>query len=183
MRILATIILLAVMSLPIGARTFTSKEAPLAPSWDISEWINSPGLELKHIRGQVVIVDFFQLWCPGCNRFSIPLIAHWEENIFAEQLNDERITFVSIHTVFEGHSMQTPKRLRAFIKEKEITHAVGIDRHKKGQHLPETMKKYRTRGTPEIAIIDKKGRIRFQKFGYFEPAQAEALIRKLLAES
>ncbi|QYZ68013.1 MAG: 1,6-anhydro-N-acetylmuramyl-L-alanine amidase [Gammaproteobacteria bacterium (ex Lamellibrachia satsuma)] len=43
------------------------------------------------------------------------------------------------------------------------------------------MKRYRTRGTPEMAIIDKEGRIRFQRFGSFDPASGAQLINKLLA--
>ena len=152
-----------------------------APDWDISEWINSPGLSLDALRGKVVVIDFFQLWCPGCNRFSIPLMHHWEQ-VFAREHREGRIVFVSIHTVFEGHGYQRPQRLRRFIAEKKITHPVGIDRHADGQRLPVTMQRYATRGTPEMAIIDKQGNIRFQRFGYFEPALGETTIRALLAE-
>jgi hypothetical protein len=42
------------------------------------------------------------------------------------------------------------------------------------------MKTYRTRGTPEVAIIDKQGIIRFQNFGSFQPKVAENLINNLL---
>jgi hypothetical protein len=44
------------------------------------------------------------------------------------------------------------------------------------------MIRYRTRGTPEVAIIGKKGNIRFQHFGGFNPAVAEKLIDALLEE-
>ena len=84
--------------------------------------------------------------------------------------------------MFEGHSFQTPKRLRRFLKEKGIQHPVGIDRHIKGQRIPETMRRYKTMGTPEMAIIDKNGNLRFQRFGFFEPAFGESLIRTLLDE-
>jgi hypothetical protein len=33
-----------------------------APEWIISEWINGPGVTLGELKGQVVIVEFFQLW-------------------------------------------------------------------------------------------------------------------------
>ena len=152
-----------------------------APEWDVSEWLNGPPARLEDLQGKVVIVEFFQLWCPGCNRFSIPLMQTWTET-FADEIHAGRLFMVSIHTVFEGHDYQTPARLRTFIKEKGIHHLVGIDRHEHGEHLPETMKKYRTRGTPEMAIIDKRGHIRFQKFGGFEPAKVERLIKSLLEE-
>ena len=152
-----------------------------APEWDISEWINSEPLTLAGLKGKVVVIDFFQLWCPGCNSFSIPLMHHWEQ-VFRQEASDDRIAFVSIHTVFEGHSFQTPKRLRRFLIKKGITHAVGIDRHIGGNRLPETMHRYRNSGTPEMAIIDKHGIIRLQRFGFFEPSFGEDLIRTLLEE-
>lgn len=153
-----------------------------APQWDIAEWLNSDGLSLDQLRGKVVVVDFFQMWCPGCKSFSMPLMEHWEKEVFSGEVEGDQLVFVSIHTVFEGHAYQTPKRLRGFIKEKGITHPVGIDRHDEGKRVPETMERYRTMGTPEMAIIDKRGNIRFQRFGYFKPEFGEALIRQLLDE-
>jgi len=152
-----------------------------APEWEISEWINSEPLSIAALKGKVIVIDFFQLWCPGCNSFSIPLMHHWEQ-VFEKEATEGRIAFVSIHTVFEGHAFQTPKRLRRFLKKKGINHAVGIDRHIDGKRLPETMRRYNTMGTPEMAIIDKRGIIRLQRFGFFEPAHSEGLIHTLLEE-
>ncbi|MDH3579442.1 MAG: TlpA family protein disulfide reductase [Hyphomicrobiales bacterium] len=154
-----------------------------APQWDISEWMNSSGLQLDQLRGKVVVIDFFQMWCPGCKKFSIPLMNHWENQVFTKELVSGKLVFVSIHTVFEGHGYQTPKRLRRFIKEKGITHPVGVDRHIAGRRIPETMRRYNTGGTPEMAFIDKQGNIRFQKFGFFEPSYGETLIRTMLDET
>ena len=149
-----------------------------APEWVISEWINSPGLTLEGLRGKVVVIDFFQLWCPGCNKFSGPLMDKWNQ-----KYSDRKdIQLVGIHTVFEGHSQQTPKRLRQYVKEKNITYPVGVDDHVSNQRLPETMIRYHTRGTPEMAIIDKKGEIRFQHFGSFNRGVVEKLINTLLNE-
>ncbi|MBZ0107574.1 MAG: TlpA family protein disulfide reductase [Candidatus Scalindua rubra] len=149
-----------------------------APEWVISEWINSDGFTLSDMRGKVVIIDFFQLWCPGCNKFSGPLMNKW----FRQYGNRKDIQLVGIHTVFEGHAQQTPKRLRQYVKEKSIAYPVGVDGQVADQRLPETMIRYHTRGTPEMAIIDKKGRIRFQHFGRFNTGVAEELINTLLKE-
>ena len=88
--------------------------------------------------------------------------------MFAKEVADGAMQFVSIHTVFEGFAYQTPQRLKGFIKRKKIHHAVGVDRAIQGQRLPQTMRRYGTMGTPEIAIIDKQGVIRFQEFGGFK---------------
>lgn len=172
----AGLLLLGVFLLSIKAEAESSES--IAPEWAISEWINSEGFTLSDMRGKVVIIDFFQLWCPGCNKFSGPLMKKWKQ-----KYGDRKdIQFVAIHTVFEGHSQQTPKILRRYVKEKKITYPVGVDNQVSGQRLPETMIRYNTRGTPEMAIIDKNGNIRFQHFGSFNPDVVEKLIDTLLKE-
>ena len=165
-------------TLLLAEKTEANSSDNQAPEWVISEWINSPGLTLESLRGKVVVIDFFQLWCPGCNKFSGPLMDKWN-NKFSDRKD---IQLVGIHTVFEGHSQQTPKRLRQYVKEKNITYPVGVDDHVSNQRLPETMILYHTHGTPEMAIIDKKGEIRFQHFGSFDPNVVEKLINTLLNE-
>ncbi|RME98936.1 MAG: TlpA family protein disulfide reductase [Alphaproteobacteria bacterium] len=176
--ILAWLLLASLTPSPAAA----DPEPRMAPRWDVAEWLNPPGPTLAELRGKVVVLDFFQLWCPGCNRFSIPLMKHWQEKVFAREIRSGQLAFVSIHSVFEGHAYQSPRRLRRFVKQKGIAHPVGIDRHSPGQRVPETMLRYNVMGTPEMVFIDKQGKIRFQHFGFFEPKQGELLIRELLAE-
>ncbi|MFQ5701334.1 MAG: TlpA family protein disulfide reductase [Acidobacteriota bacterium] len=151
-----------------------------APEWEISEWLNADPGRLSDNRGKVVLIDFFQLWCPGCNAFSIPLFTEWEKRYAGR----DDLLIVSIHTVFEGHAYQGPERLRAFVREKGIHHPVGIDAYASARDtMPITMRRYRTRGTPEVVIIDKRGRVRFDHLGSFRPEPVEALIEALLKES
>ena len=166
---------------PYQIGPFTKQNAPQAPAWHISKWIKGPGKNFKDLKGQVVVIDFFQLWCPGCNKFSIPLMAFWEKE-FAAEIDQKKLYLVSIHTVFEGHSYQTNKRLKKFIEEKKFNHPVGVDFQVPGKRFPDTMGLYRTRGTPEMAIIDKDGKLRFQQFGHFNPQWATTFIRQLLIE-
>jgi len=151
-----------------------------APEWDIAEWVNSPPLRLHELRGQVVVIDFFQLWCPGCKSFSIPTTLQWEKD-FADDIAQDRMKIVSIHTVFEGHQHQSLSRLKKFVRETGFGHPVGHDRHDIHEELPNTMILYGTRGTPEVAIIDKDGLIAYQKIGFFDPEEKARLIRKLMA--
>ena len=173
---------LVAMSVIHNPTSIAKSKYPKAPGWVIEEWVVGPETSLVENKGKIVIVDFFQLWCPGCNSFSIPLMSQWEKK-YAKQQQQGKIAFVSIHTVFEGHNYQTNKRLKKFVKEKGMHHPVGVDYLAKGQRLPTTMVLYETRGTPEIAIIDKDGFIRFQKFGGFDPEPVEKLIEELLAET
>jgi len=101
----------------------------------------------------------------------------------AEEIANDKMKIVSIHTVFEGHDHQTIERLKKFVEKTGFGHPVGHDRLDPSIHdrLPITMIKYGTRGTPEVAIIDKEGRIAYQKIGFFDPEEKAALVRRLMA--
>jgi thiol-disulfide isomerase/thioredoxin len=151
-----------------------------APEIQASDWINSDPISITDLKGKVVIIDFFQLWCPGCNSFTKPLLKYWHKK-YDQQLKSGDLVIMGVHTVFEGHSIQTIDALKLYLQENNITHPIANDLLISG-HLPETMKAYRTSGTPEVAIIDKQGIIRFQKFGFFNTKAAEKLIDKLLKQ-
>ena len=154
-------------------------EPSTSPEWKVSEWINGDPGKLANHRGKIVLIDFFQLWCPGCNEFSIPLFQEWEQKFGVR----DDVVIVSIHTVFEGHEEQTPEHLREFIAEKGITHPVGIDAYAvPGAVVPVTMDRFETGGTPHIAIVDKEGRLRFSHFGRFDPQPVERFIERLFEE-
>lgn len=166
----------------VSGSTASAAAGKPAPEWDLSGWLNGDGGSIAGNKGKVIVIDFFQLWCPGCNKFSGPLMKHWQQ-VFADDIKSGHLQMVKIHTVFEGHKYQNNDRLKAYIKEKQIALPVGLDRHKEGSHLPETMLRYNTRGTPETAVIDKNGVIRFQEFGFFEYEKVQTMIRELLNEA
>jgi len=150
-----------------------------APEWEVSEWLNGDPGRLADHRNKIVIVEFFQLWCPVCNQFSRPLIERWKEKYGDRQ----DVLIVSIHTVFEAHDYQNPRRLREFVKIRGIDHPVGIDAYEfPGAPTPITMERYNTEGTPHVVIIDKLGQIRYSAFGIFDPGPVEAFIDRLLEE-
>ncbi|MGI9408605.1 MAG: TlpA family protein disulfide reductase [Hyphomicrobiaceae bacterium] len=169
-------------ALSISSNSLAQNRPRPAPQWEVVEWFNGDGGNVDTLRGKVVVIDFFQLWCPGCNSFSGPLMSHWQKE-FASEINTGSLHMVKIHTVFEGHNYQTVQRLKAYIKKKGITLPVGVDRHQEGRHVPITMGRYRTSGTPEMVIIDKRGMIRFQHFGYFDPKKVEPALVALMKRS
>jgi len=150
-----------------------------APAWDIEQWINADPGNVETNRDKVIVIDFFQMWCPGCNSFTGPLMQQWQDR-FSEEIASGDLLLVKIHTVFEGHDYQTVDRLKKYLVEKGITMPVGVDRHLGISHRPETKIRYKTKGTPEVVMIDREGMIQFQQFGWFDPAAAEKAIEYLL---
>jgi thiol-disulfide isomerase/thioredoxin len=150
-----------------------------AEEWEVSEWINADPGPLANYRGKVVFINFFQLWCPGSNSFSIPLFQKWEE----EYDDRDDVVFISIHSVFESHKLQTPEQLRQFVEARGIKHPVGVDKYAKpGDEVPVTMNRYETGGSPHVVIVDQEGRVRFSHFGRFEVEPVEAFIQRLFNE-
>lgn len=177
MKLALVLILAALVS--FSASLEAAPSGAIAPEWEITDWLNGDPGALSDHRGKVILIDFFQLWCPGCRTFSVPLFNEWEERY--GKRND--LLMVSIHTVFEGHDYQNMDRLRTFIVDHGIGHSVGVDAYvRPGESTPITMRRYRTGGTPHIVIVDRSGRIRFSRLGSFDPAPVEALIDQLLAE-
>lgn len=116
----ATVLLLPV---PTRAQSHASTRVRPAPRCVILDWINGDGDNVDKLRRKVIIIDFFELWCPGCNKFSGPLMKHGQQK-FASEVKQGSLKFVTIHTVFDGHNYQTVKRFKNCIREKEITTSV-----------------------------------------------------------
>lgn len=150
-----------------------------AREWKVDEWLNGDPGQLGGHKGRVVLLHFFQLWCPGSNHFSIPVMNYWEEKLGSR----DDFMIVGIHSVFEGHDFQGPDFLKRFVKERSIQYPVGIDAYGKDDPVvPVTMKRYDTGGTPAIAIVDKAGNMVFTHFGEFDVAAVEFYIERLLKE-
>lgn len=149
-----------------------------APEWQVSEWVNGDPGPLDRLKGQVVVILFFQLWCPESNDFGVPLFNRWNE-LWGDQ---PRVTIVGIHSVFEGHEEQTPAALKRFVEEWGIEYPVGIDAYLPGDDIPITMRRFEAQGTPQVVIVDSEGKIRFSHFGRFDPDIVESWVERLIED-
>jgi peroxiredoxin len=149
-----------------------------APDLQIEQWFNTAKpLALPDLRGKVVILEAFQMLCPGCVSHSIPL-AQKIRSAFPESA----VAVVGLHTVFEHHAAMTPVSLAAFLLEYNITFPVGVDMAG-STDIPLTMKAYKMRGTPSMVIIDQKGMIRAHHYGSVSELRIGAEIATLLCEA
>lgn len=151
-----------------------------APELDVTEWLNTPEpLSLSKLRGRVVVIEAFQMLCPGCAQMALPQLARVQE-----QFGRTGVAVLGLHTVFEHHETQGPRSaLEAFLREYRYTFPVGIDRPSpQGRGMPVTMAAYRMEGTPTLILVDRQGRLRRQAFGHMSDLQLGAEIMALIAE-
>jgi len=150
-----------------------------APEWQVDAWFNTPvPLSLAALRGKVVVVEAFQMLCPGCVAHGLPQAQRVHQAFPRDQ-----VAVVGLHTVFEHHAAMTPVSLQAFLHEYRIGFPVGVDRPGKDSPIPQTMQAYRMRGTPTLILIDAQGRLREQHFGQVDDLVLGAEIATLVAEA
>lgn len=138
-----------------------TSEPKAAPALQVSHWVNTTvPITLESLRGRVVVIECFQMLCPGCVAHGLPQAMRVHQ-----EFDRSLVAVVGLHTVFEHHEAMQPHALEVFCHEYRITFPVGVDTADNNSGVPLTMRAYQTKGTPTLILIDKKGRRRAQHFG------------------
>ena len=155
-----------------------SKRYRPAPALHAAQWLNAAEpLTLDRFRGRVVVIEAFQMLCPGCVSHGLP-----QAKRVSETFSEEDIAVIGLHSVFEHHDAQTPQALKAFLHEYRIGFPVAVDAPNEKSPLPKTMTAYGMQGTPTLVLIDRLGRRRAQHFGHVTDLRLGAEIMALIKE-
>lgn len=156
-----------------------SDTARPAPAWQIEQWFNTDqALSLETLRGKVIVLEAFQMLCPGCVSHGLP-----QAGRVRDTFDPEQVAVIGLHTVFEHHAAMTPTALAAFIHEYRIKFPVGVDKAGMDVGIPQTMQAYAMPGTPTLTLIDAQGHIRHQHFGHISDLILGAQIATLINEA
>lgn len=143
---------------------------------DVAEWVNSDPIDLADLRGKVILIEAFQMLCPGCVSHGIPQAMRVHRAFPGE------VAVLGLHTVFEHHDVMGPAALAAFISEYKITFPVAVDRPVEGRSIPSTMARYQLRGTPTSLLLDRAGRLRHSVLGSLDDLILGRRLGELLSE-
>ncbi len=155
-----------------------SQQFPLALPLQTSRWFNSPPLQLADLRGRVVVIEVFQMLCPGCVSHALPQALE-----IAQTFARDDVAVIGLHSVFEHHAAMSPLALEAFLHEYRIDFPVGVDVAVDGSPIPATMQAYAMQGTPTTILVDRAGRLRMQHFGRLRDLAMGARVAALVGES
>ena len=139
----------------------------------ITGWLNTPdgaAVDLKSLRGKVVIVDFWAYSCINCQR-AVPHIVDWYR-----AYKDAGLEVIGVHTP-EYAFERVPANVASGARDLGITYPVALDPNYS------TWSNYRNRYWPAKYLIDANGTVRHIKFGEGDYAQTETLIRQLLSDA
>ena len=147
------------------------------PDWSVERWFPHEGeLSLTDLRGRVVVIEAFQMLCPGCVSHGLP-----QAQRIHQTFPSRDVAVVGLHTVFEHHAAMQPVALEAFLHEYRIRFPVGVDRPN-AAGTPETMARYALQGTPSLLLVDRLGRLRARHFGVVSDLRIGAELATLASE-
>jgi thiol-disulfide isomerase/thioredoxin len=132
-------------------------------------WVNSEPLELRGLRGRVVLVDFWDYTCVNCLR-TLPYLAEWHKRYASLGL-----TIIGVHTP-EFSFAANEKFVRAAVERFGIRYPIVLDNGYAIWHA------YANRYWPAKYLIDKDGYIRFFHFGEGDYGETEEAIQTLMHE-
>lgn len=163
---------------PSAALSAARKNYPLAPAIDAELWLNtSQPLTPESLRGRIVVIEAFQMLCPGCVAHGLP-----QAKEIQRHFDPAKVAVLGLHSVFEHHEAMQPVSLRAFAHENRLTFPIAVDRHdQSGWPIPRTMRAYGLEGTPSLLIVDQRGRLRAKHFGHVSDLTIGATLGELLA--
>ena len=88
-----------------------------APNLKLSEWVQGRPTNIDREAGRIVLVEVFQVNCPGCFLYALPEAAG-----IHEQYHDKGVTVIGVATAFEDFDKNTLDNLRRL---SEMGYVVG----------------------------------------------------------
>lgn len=172
--------------LALGAPALQARErgivGQMAPELDVEFWLDGEGdaghFSVAENRGKWVYLKCWQSWCPGCHSSGFPTL-----QAISSAFEDESLVVTAgIQTTFEGHTINTADKVREMQLRYDLKIPMG---HDPGQHkphgMPNTMRDYRTGGTPWQVLINPEGRVIFDGF-HVDTGKAIAYLRERVEE-
>jgi thiol-disulfide isomerase/thioredoxin len=135
----------------------------------ITGYINTEPINLKNLKGKVVLVDFWTYSCINCIR-TIPYLVDWNE-----KYADKGLVIVGIHSP-EFEFEKNIDNVKAAVQKYGIKYPVLQDNDKG------TWDAYQNRYWPRKYLIDNEGYIRYDHIGEGGYAEIEKVIQSLLTE-
>ncbi len=92
-----------------------AKVGEKAPNFDVSEWVQGKPTNIDQENGRVVLVEVFQVNCPGCFLYAIPEVI----SIF-DKFKNSGLSVIGIATAFEDFDKNTLKNLQLLLSTGEL---------------------------------------------------------------
>lgn len=141
-----------------------------APELYGNYWLNSEPLSIQELKGQVVLIDFWDYTCINCIR-TLNYIQEWYQ-----KYQSFGLTVIGVHTP-EFDFARSPELVQKAIVRFEVTYPVMLDND------AIIWNTYSIRHWPTRCLIDRDGYIRFIQHGEGGYLEFERAIQQLLIDA
>ena len=157
---------------PAPAATTPVDDDPEAPSLDgAAAWLGvDAAIDIKSLRGQVVVLDFWTYCCINCMHV-LPLLRDIEHEFAGQPL-----TVLGVHSA-KFDAERDPQRIREAMQRYGVEHPVAVDSDMK------IWNRYGASGWPTIVVIKPNGRVAGAASGEPDGNLLRAVIRSVMADA
>jgi thiol-disulfide isomerase/thioredoxin len=93
----------------------TVKAGSPAPELKVSQWVQGGPISLKDYQGKVIVVEVFQVNCPGCFIYGIP-----EAIDTYQKYKNNGVVVLGLATAFEDFDKNTLGNLKLLLQESKV---------------------------------------------------------------
>lgn len=93
----------------------TVKAGSPAPELKVSEWVQGGPISLKDYQSKVIVVEVFQVNCPGCFIYGIP-----EAIDTYQKYKNNGVVVLGLATAFEDFDKNTLENLKLLLQESKV---------------------------------------------------------------
>lgn len=151
-----------------------------APEPDAPRWIGSEPIKLSGLRGKVVLLDFWAMWCSQC----ATAFPQWRE--FQKKFSAKGFEVVGVTKLFgrsdTEESLKRDQELSALQKFK-VKHQLDYPLAVGKMDDVTNDERFGIGSLPTVILIDRRGNVRHVKRGVGEYRKLEKQIERLINEN